>query len=58
MGLNIERELRSQHDALLRMRYDGHNRRPIALTMARLQVRRRRRRINRFYRLIREFSVV
>ena len=37
-------ELRRQHRLQIRLGYDGHNRRPIAITMRRLGLRRRRRR--------------
>lgn len=43
-------DLRAQHDAFSRTGYDGHNRRPMKLTMHALAVRRRRRRMNRICR--------
>jgi hypothetical protein len=41
-----------QHEEFLRLRYDGHNRKPQRLSMKRLGRRRRRRRSQAVYRSI------
>ena len=41
-------DLRQQHDQWARAGYDGHNRRPIRMTMRLLARRRRRRRTHRW----------